>query len=310
MTLLSLAASTCGGCYYASHSTLSCSELPRDMLATLATMRDGETKKKDNWDRHQRPPRSGSRFAKNRCIHNNRQQSSSFKSKQASFVIGEECPASSKKLRNTKFWAGTLVKHVLDLHYRRLIYTELLKNDEDLSTHTLLNAFVDLKPGHFLFTPLEKLREPLSSQGTPASAICFHEEFFSIGTTTEIAICAKLTYKWYLTQWVMQIMHTILCSLNTRVGLNLIYKSLIPLKWNHCIRRRKMPNLQTATQQPFLMEGKIPLHIRFDVLYFQVWLGIVSILAAYMYIGTLSIDRFIFGVFRSERKVVSWHSIR
>lgn len=89
-------------------------------------------------------------------------------------------------------------------------------------------------------------------------------------------------------------MLTVICLFDTEVRLDRDSKSLIPLNWNNCIRRRKMVNLRTITQQPLHLDGKLFLHASFGAVYVRVWLGIVTNLAINMLLGTLIVGRFIY----------------
>lgn len=114
-----------------------------------------------------------------------------FRSKNASFPIGKECPAFGKKLRTERWQAETLVKHVSNPHYRRSAHTESLKKDEVLSSPTRISAYFDQNFARFQVLPLERPTEPFSSRRTPPSKTSFHEELLFTATTAETAICTE-----------------------------------------------------------------------------------------------------------------------
>lgn len=71
------------------------------------------------------------------------------------------------------------------------LYAKLSRIDSHLRA-------VDNIPAQFLFLSVEKRTKAVSLRFTPLSTICFHEKLFFTSITTEIAICAKPTYKFHI----------------------------------------------------------------------------------------------------------------
>lgn len=74
------------------------------------------------------------------------------------------------------------------------------------------------------------------------------------------------------------------------------------------IKKRQLPRLRTATKAPILLDGTILLFVKIGELRVRVWFGIVKNLAVDILLGTSFIDRYIQGIFLSERKILPWHS--
>lgn len=96
--------------------------------------------------------------------------------------------------------------------------------------------------------------------------------------------------------------------LDTRARLSLDNKMLIPQPLKHRIYREALPKLWAATKQLLHAERKIRLDVRFGFLFDRVWFGIVFSLAADNCLGTIFNNRFILGIFPSDRKVIPGQS--
>lgn len=58
--------------------------------------------------------------------------------------------------------------------------------------------------------------------------------------------------------------------------MNLIYFYMISDKWQHRVKRNKLPTLHTATKQPFLLKGLLLPHPRLGNVHTQIWFGIAA----------------------------------
>lgn len=103
-------------------------------------------------------------------------------------------------------------------------------------------------------------------------------------------------------------MSPVVCLLDTGADLNLVNASMIPPQWAARIKRQNLPRLRTATKEPLALDGTIILHLRLGDLRVRVCFGVVPNLVVDFLLGTSFSDRFIRGIFPSERKIVPWHS--
>lgn len=93
---------------------------------------------------------------------------------------------------------------------------------------------------------------------------------------------------------------------DTKDGLSLASATLIFQPWQHRLIQRSLLKLQTVTEQPLHVVGRIFLQIRAGFLCVSVYFGDVPNLFVDMLLGTFFIDRFIHEIFPSKRKVIPW----
>lgn len=145
------------------------------------------------------------------------------------FAVRAQCFTSSKTLKAKRAREWILAKYIRDtLHYKPEI-RELTQIDEGLSIYIRPVAFIDKIETLFLFPSAKNAGITIHSSWIPPSAICYHEELLLPMDTSEIAICAKPTYRCQVPFGISQAaMHITQCFLDTEAGLSLVYKTLIP----------------------------------------------------------------------------------
>lgn len=94
----------------------------------------------------------------------------------------------------------------------------------------------------------------------------------------------------------------------SRRGLNQL--SILPRKWIYRIERNELLVLRTTTKEPLPLKGLILLYLHAGNLCSCIWIGVEPHFAVNSLHCTSFIDRFILGIFSSERKVVRWNSQR
>lgn len=124
----------------------------------------------------------------------------------------------------------------------------------------------------------------------------------------DIAFTAKPTYKIRITYGVSAItMCTADCLLDTGAGAIHIRSSMLPPSWKNRIKHENVPQLFIPKKQLLLFDRLILLQFRLAELT-KKWFRVHLHLTEDIPLSTLLIDRFIRGIFLSERRVVSWLS--
>lgn len=102
-------------------------------------------------------------------------------------------------------------------------------------------------------------------------------------------------------------MHTAVGLLDTGAGAKLINAPMTPSTWGGCVKQNTRPKVSTATKQPSQLDGRILLSLQLGNITTRVWFDITRHPAVDILLCTTFIDRFIRGIFPSERKVVPWN---
>lgn len=104
------------------------------------------------------------------------------------------------------------------------------------------------------------------------------------------------------------IMYPANCFLNTKADVKLIYPSTLSREWNHCIKRKNLPTICTAAKEPLPLDGLILPPLCLGDLCTRIWFDVALHLTMDILLDTSFIDRFLRGIFPSERKILLWHS--
>lgn len=96
--------------------------------------------------------------------------------------------------------------------------------------------------------------------------------------------------------------------LDTVAGKHLTDSLFIPSSRKSKIKRISVPSLSTAGRQSISAIGVIMLHFCIGDVMVRAWFGVVDNLAVFVTFRISFIDRFVKGIFPSERKVVPYHS--
>lgn len=91
-------------------------------------------------------------------------------------------------------------------------------------------------------------------------------------------------------------------------GPNLVNKGALPKRWIGNIRPQNGVRLTSASLQPLLLVGVIPLVVHLGDLRFRVWLGVIKGLSVPAILGTSLIDRFAEEILPQERLIVPHNS--
>lgn len=163
---------------------------------------------------------------------------------------------------------------------------------------------------HCLFPPIASRQKRLHAlKKILPSAICYHEKCSLLTYNTGAAVYAKTAYRRRDSFWISpSTIHFTQYLLDTVVELKLVNATLIPQPWQHRIKQRLLPNLQTATKQLMHIVDKILLHIPFWSVSVKTWFADVPELVVHKLSSTSFIDWFIRGILLFERTIVSWHS--
>lgn len=98
------------------------------------------------------------------------------------------------------------------------------------------------------------------------------------------------------------------CLLDMGREYKLIHREFSKKNWIINIKTQQLPSLQNATKKPISLDGTMLLFMQIDNLSVRVWFGVDKNLAFDVLHETSFEDRFIHGIFRSERMVVLIHA--
>lgn len=100
------------------------------------------------------------------------------------------------------------------------------------------------------------------------------------------------------------LMQTAHWLLDTEADVNFIQASKTPANFAYSIKRDGLPTLRTATEQPLSLDRLILMNLNIGDHNALVYLGTAPQLADDILLGAVFIDRFIHGIFWSERRTV------
>lgn len=103
-------------------------------------------------------------------------------------------------------------------------------------------------------------------------------------------------------------MHASVCFLDTGDSTNLCRLEMLLQVWAIPIKRRNLPSLRAAREQPHALNTFIHLHLRLGDLQMQVWFGVAPHFAVNVLPSMSFNDRFVREIFQSEQKIAPWHS--
>lgn len=127
-------------------------------------------------------------------------------------------------------------------------------------------------------------------------------------TTTDIALCSKPIYKFYISiSFLSESLTPFECLLDTGTNIKQINASVIHKKWTNRSRNTNPPRLHTAATELIHLSRPVLLHLRSGDLPTRISFWKAFDLSASLWDRVTFLDEFICGIFPSKLKVASRH---